>query len=58
MNIELVSSGASAEINFKTRKIRASRPISLRVAALLVARYVAAIPESELDALEKSLAPS
>lgn len=56
MAVEIISAGAVAEVNFRTRKIKATRPISLRTAALLVARYVAAVPDAEVAALEETLA--
>jgi hypothetical protein len=55
MTIELVSADALVTINFRTRKIRATKPISLRQAALVIARYVAALPNAEMKALERSL---
>lgn len=56
MTVEVVAADARVHINFRTRKITATNPISLRTAALLVARYVAAVSEAEMESLERSFA--
>jgi hypothetical protein len=55
MTVEVVEADAIVEIDLRTRKIRATRPISLRVAALEIARYVAALSDYEMQSLERSL---